>query len=56
MDIKLFGFQITRPKPEPKAAQSFVTPVAEDGPPLFQLVVIMGRMLILMRRVKQNQS
>ena len=31
MDIKLFGFQITRPKPEPKAAQSFVTPTAEDG-------------------------
>ena len=31
MDIKLFGFKISRPKPEPKAAQSFVTPTAEDG-------------------------
>jgi len=32
MDIQLFGFKITRPKRvEPKAAQSFVTPTAEDG-------------------------
>jgi len=31
MDIQLFGFKLTRPKPVPKASQSFVTPTAEDG-------------------------
>jgi hypothetical protein len=31
MDIQLFGFRLSRPKPVPKASQSFVTPTAEDG-------------------------
>lgn len=31
MDLNLFGFKISRPKKEPARAQSFVTPVAEDG-------------------------
>lgn len=31
MDLNLFGFKISRPKKEPARAQSFVTPVADDG-------------------------
>ena len=30
-DFTLFGYTLTKPKPEPKSAQSFVVPQSDDG-------------------------